>query len=56
MPIVIKKINVTTTVETKVVLPTKMSDSVYEKLKEEFLEKLSEQETRSVSERTRKER
>lgn len=56
MPIIIKEINVMTTVEKKTVLPEKTPESIYAKLKEELLEELSGRNTRSMSERTKKER
>lgn len=56
MPIVIKEINVTTSVEKKVVLPEEIPESVYARLKEELLEELSVRNTLTVPERTKKER
>lgn len=56
MPIIIKEINVTTTVEKKTVLPTEIPESIYAKLKEELLEELSGRNTRSMPKRTKKER
>lgn len=56
MPIVIKEINVTATVEKKTVLPAEIPESVYARLKEELLEELAGRNSRSVPERTKKER
>lgn len=56
MPIVIKEINVITTVETKTVLPEKTPESIYARLKEELLEELSGRNTQLMPERTKKER
>lgn len=56
MPIVIKEITVSTTVEKKMILPAEISDSVYEKLKEEIIEELTGRETYRAPERSSKER
>lgn len=56
MPVVIKEIHVNTVIEKKVIVPDKISGSVYDKLKEDIVEELSEKQELSISGKTRRER
>lgn len=56
MPLVIKEINVSTTVEKKVVLPEDVSYRVYERMKKDILEELSLIDRPAVPQRKSKER
>lgn len=56
MPIVIKEIHVNTVIEKKVIIPDTISGSVYDKLKEEIVEELSEKQELSIPGKNRRER
>ncbi|MBE5080247.1 hypothetical protein [Phocaeicola dorei] len=56
MPIIIKEIQVRTSVEKKVVLPAEITEDVYEHIKEKVMEELLLHERRHVSDTRKKER
>lgn len=56
MPIIIKEIHVNTVVEKRVILPADISESLYQKLKNEIVQELTEQQTQQTTERKKKER
>lgn len=54
MPIIIKEIQVRTSVEKKVVLPAEITEDVYEHIKEKVMEELLLHERRHVSDTRKK--
>lgn len=56
MPIIIKEIKVSTTVENKIFIPAEVPDSFYDKLKEEIVEELSARDIQPISKNRMKER
>lgn len=56
MPIIIKEIKVSTTVENKIFIPPEIPDSFYDKLKEEIVEELSARNVQPISKNRIKER
>lgn len=56
MPIIIKEIQVRTSVEKKVVLPAEIAEDVYERIKEKVVEELLLRERRHTSDTRKKER
>lgn len=56
MPIVIKEMHVKTVIEKKVILPDKISGSIYDKLKEDIVEELSEKQEFPIFEKAKRER